>query len=310
MREDFTYPSKDGKIQIHAIRWTPDEGEIKAVLQITHGMIEHIERYEPFALYLTQNGFAVVGHDHIGHGSSIRTRDDWGYFADDNAGEILIEDMHSLRQITQERYPGIPYFMMGHSMGSFLLRKYIVFHGDIDGAIIMGSGYTKPRSSALGIQIARSFAKVFGWRHRSKLVTYMAFRKNLNYDTSGKDPARNWLSKDPESVRKYYSDPRCTYMFTLNGFKTLFETVSFVCHQENVDRVPKDLPVLIVSGDDDPVGEGGRGVRKLGSMFWKAGIKDLKVKIFEGYRHEILNEIGKEQVYIYLKDWMEARAQK
>ena len=273
-------------------------------------MIEHIERYEPFALYLTQNGFAVVGHDHIGHGSSIRTRDDWGYFADENAGEILIEDMHSLRQITQERYPGIPYFMMGHSMGSFLLRKYIVFHGDIDGAIIMGSGYTKPRSSALGIQIAKGFAKVFGWRHRSKLVTYMAFRKNLNYDTSGKNPARNWLSKDPESVRKYYSDPRCTYMFTLNGYKTLFETVSFVCHQENVDRVPKDLPVLIVSGDDDPVGEGGRGVRKLGSMFWKAGIQDLKVKIFEGYRHEILNEIGKEQVYVYLKDWMEARAQK
>lgn len=310
MREDFTYPSYDGKTQIHAIQWTPDGGEIRAILQITHGMIEYIERYEPFALYLTGKGFAVVGHDHIGHGDSVRSQDDWGYFADENAGDILIEDMHRLRQITQKKYPGIPYFMLGHSMGSFLLRKYIVFHGDISGAIIMGSGYTKPRSSALGIRIAESFAKVYGWRHRSKLVTFMAFRKNLKYDTTGRNPAKNWLSKDPESVKKYYSDPRCTYVFTLNGYKTLFETVFFVCHQENVDRVPKELPVLIVSGDDDPVGENGKGVRILGTMFRRAGVKDLQLKLYKGYRHEILNEVGKEQVYSDLWKWMKKRIQK
>ena len=123
MREDFTFPSHDGITQIHAIRWTPESGEVRAVLQITHGMIEHIERYEPFALYLVEKGFVVTGHDHIGHGSSVRSKEDWGYFADENAGEILIEDMHSLRQLTQEKYPGIPYFMLGHSMGSFLLHQ-------------------------------------------------------------------------------------------------------------------------------------------------------------------------------------------
>lgn len=346
MREDFSFPSHDGKTRIHAIRWTPEDGKYHAILQITHGMIEHIERYEPFALYLTRHGFMVVGHDHLGHGSSVRSKEDWGYFAPENAGEILIEDMHRLRVITQEENPDLPYFMMGHSMGSFLLRKYIVVHGKdqpgdpeqaagraegrgrknsgdrdvsgrtvaetaagrLSGAIIMGSGYTKPRSSALGIMIATGFARVFGWRHRSPLVTFMAFRKNLHYDTTGKDPARNWLSRDPESVRRYYSDPRCTYLFTLNGYRTLFETVSFVCHQENVDLVPGDLPVLIISGEDDPVGEGGKGVRKLASMFWRAGVKDLKLKIYEGYRHEILNDYGKEQVYRDLLDWMEKRA--
>ena len=311
MKKHFTFPSTDRITRIHGILWDDESRKPKAVIQLIHGMVEFIDRYDDFANYLVSQGFAVVGHDHLGHGQSVTDEEKLGYIAADNPGRVLVQDIHRLRLCMETKYEGLPYFMLGHSMGSYLLRRYLATQGDgLAGAIIMGSGYTKPRSSALGIQIARSFAKVFGWRHRSKLVTYMAFRKNLNYDTSGKDPARNWLSKDPESVRKYYSDPRCTYLFTLNGFKTLFETVSFVCHQENVDRVPKDLPVLIISGDDDPVGEGGRGVRKLGSMFWKAGIKDLKVKIFEGYRHEILNEIGKEQVYIYLKDWMEARAQK
>jgi len=129
LREDFSFPSHDGRTRIHAIRWTPEDGKYHAILQITHGMIEHIERYEPFALYLTRHGFMVVGHDHLGHGSSVRSKEDWGYFAPENAGEILIEDMHRLRVITQEENPDLPYFMMGHSMGSFLLRKYIVVHG-------------------------------------------------------------------------------------------------------------------------------------------------------------------------------------
>jgi alpha-beta hydrolase superfamily lysophospholipase len=217
-KKDFYYPSTDGKTQIHAIRWEP-EGEPKAILQIIHGMVEFIDRYDDFAKYLTEHGYLVTGEDHIGHGASVQSDEYHGYFGDEGNAWV-IADIHRLREMMQKEFPGVPYLMLGHSMGSFLLRKYIVFHGDISGAIIMGSGYTKPRSSALGIQIANGFAKVYGWRHRSKMVTFLAFRKNLKYDTTGKDPARNWLSKDPESVRKYYSDPRCTYLFTLNGFKT------------------------------------------------------------------------------------------
>lgn len=315
MKEVFLFLSKDGKTHIHAVRWIPEDGRYSAILQITHGMVEFIERYEPLALFLNRKGFMVVGHDHLGHGESVNTADDWGYFAPENAAEILIEDMHTLRTVTQAENPGLPYFILGHSMGALLLQKYIALHagpeegiGKLSGAIIMGTGFTNPRTSAFGIKVTDTLAKVLGWRHCSTLVTFLAFNKCLRYDTNGKDPQRNWLSRDPESVRRYYSDPRCTFRFTLNGYKALFETVFFVCRQENVAPVPKDLPVLFVSGGDDPVGNCGRGVRRTAAMFRRAGIRDLKLKIYEGCRHEILNDTGREQVFRDLLRWMKKRS--
>ncbi len=305
IRTDFTFMSKDGRTPVHAVRWAPDSGECRAVLQLTHGMQEFIDRYEPFATYLADNGFLVVGHDHIGHGQSIVTEKDWGYFAPGNAGRILVQDMHQLRLLTQKDHPGLPYFMLGHSMGSFLLRRYIVSRGEgLHGAIVMGSGFTEPHSSEMGILMTRTLAKVFGWRHRSVLLTKLAFRKNHRFDMSGKDLENNWLTRDPEIVKWYYSQPGCTYTFTLNGYKNLFETVRFSCLQENVDKVPKDLPVLVVSGAEDSVGGYGEGVRKVTDMFRQAGLRDVELSLYEGYRHEILNEIGKEKVFEDLRDWM------
>ena len=160
--EKFTFLSADGKTTIHAVRWIPEDGNYEAILQITHGMIEFVERYRPFADFLTQNAFMVVGHDHLGHGDSVASREDWGYFAE-NPSDTVITDMHTLRTMVQKENPGVPYFMMGHSMGSYMLRKYLtVYNDDLRGAIIMGTGCVPDSMTRLGINVCRFLAKIFG----------------------------------------------------------------------------------------------------------------------------------------------------
>ena len=185
--EKFTFLSADGKTTIHAVKWIPEDGKYEAILQITHGMIEFVERYRLFAEFLTENGFMVVGHDHLGHGDSVASKDDWGYFAE-NPSDTVIADMHALRTMIQKENPGVPYFMMGHSMGSYMLRKYLTIHNDdLRGAIIMGTGCVPDNTTKLGINVCKFLAKIFGWHHRSKLVESLSFGGPYKkYDLSGK----------------------------------------------------------------------------------------------------------------------------
>lgn len=158
--EKFTFLSADGKTTIHAVKWIPEDGKYEAILQITHGMIEFVERYRPFAEFLTENGFMVVGHDHLGHGDSVASKDDWGYFAE-NPSDTVIADMHALRTMIQKENPGVPYFMMGHSMGSYMLRKYLTIHNDdLRGAIIMGTGCVPDNTTKLGINVCKFLDKI------------------------------------------------------------------------------------------------------------------------------------------------------
>ena len=308
MKVDFTFMSKDGRTPVHAVRWIPEAGKCRAVLQIIHGMTEYIERYEPFAEYLASNGILVVGHDHIGHGQSVLSRRDWGYFAPGNPAGILLQDIHHLRRIMQKEYKDVPYFMLGHSMGSFLLRSYLAFRSKgLKGAIIMGTGYTDPRMSHLGIRLTNLLSKIYGWRHRSSLMTGIALGSNKRFDMTGRDPENSWLTKDAEIASWYYKQPACTYTFTLNGYHALFNTVKHSCLPQNADRIHKNLPLLLVSGADDGVGDYGKGVKKVWEMYKKAGIRDLKMILYENDRHEILNEVDRDQVYADLLDWMEKR---
>lgn len=308
MKTEFTYLSKDGRTPIHAVVWKPDTGYCRAILQITHGMTEFIERYQAFAEYLADKDILVVGSDLLGHGRSVLSQKDWGYFAPGNAAKILIQDIHQLRLKMQRQYKDLPYFMLGHSMGSFLLRRYLASRGKgLSGAIIMGTGFTEPRLSQTGVFLADLLSKIYGWHHRSTLLTKIAFSYNKRFDMTGKYPENSWLTKDTEIVKWYYNQPACTYTFTLNGYRALFDTVKFTCLQENVDRIWKELPVLIVSGAEDGVGDYGMGVQKVTEMFQKAGIHDLKMVLYEGDRHEILNELDREKVYEDILDWMEMR---
>lgn len=295
----FTFPSKDGRTILHAVRWSPDDGNYTAVLQITHGMVEYIERYAPFAKYLTDRGILVVGHDHLGHGHSVSGAAEYGFFAEKNPSDVLVADMHQLRTHIQKENPNLPYFMLGHSMGSFLLRKYLALHSEgVCGAIIMGTGYVSPAKSAMGLAVVHTMKAVLGSHHRSPLVQKMIYgRSYRGFDTNGKKPENSWLSRDVEMVKKYYSDPLCTFTFTLNGFQGLFEAAQFACKQENAEKIPHDLPILLISGGSDPVGDSGAGVEKVHQMYRKAGFTDLACIFYKGARHEILNEVNREQIF-------------
>lgn len=305
----FTYLSADDRTTVHAVKWTPDNGVYHAILQITHGMVEYIERYIPFAEFLTQKGYMVVGHDHIGHGASVSDRKDWGYFCENNPSDVLISDMHKLRNLIQQENPRVPYFMLGHSMGSFLLRKYLAFHNEnLRGAIIMGTGFIPGKVTKLGLWLTDMMGKCKGIRYRSKLLTGLiqgpAYK---NFDTTGVHPEKSWLTKDVEIVKKYYKDPCCTYMFTVNGYRGLFEAVQFSCNPDNMKKIPVKLPIFIVSGTDDPVGNMGKGVMKVYRLFEDGGSLDVTYQLYKNDRHEILNETDKEIVFSDLLAWMNVR---
>lgn len=305
--ERFSFPSADGKTTIDAVKWIPENGNYHAILQITHGMVEYIDRYKHFAEYLNENGYLVVGHSHLGHGASVTSKEEWGYFAKEDSPNVLIKDMHTLRTMIQDENPGVPYFMLGHSMGSYLLRRYLtVYNDNLRGAIIMGTGYVPDNMSKLGKGLCAFLAKIFGWHHRSKFVHDLTFGGPYKqFDMDGTVPENNWLCKDVEVVKHYYGEPRCRFMFTLNGYHMLMDTVHYDNQMENIKKTPVKLPIFIVSGQDDPVGDMGEGVKKVYYMYDEAGMKDITYKLYEGDRHEILNELDKDVVFADILSWME-----
>lgn len=305
-KAEFSFLSADGKTQIHGVSWKP-EGALRGILQITHGMVEYIERYEAFAEYMNSKGYLVVGHDHLGHGESVNSPEDWGYFAEDRGSDVLVADMHTLRTITQEQYPQLPYFMLGHSMGSFLLRKYLCIHNEnLQGAIIMGTGNQPDAILNFGKWMCRTLAKLHGWHYRSKFIQNMAFAGNDN-KFRGENLKNSWLTKDVEIVKAYSESPKCTFRFTLNGFYNLFDTIRYDNQIENIRKVPKKLPLFLVAGEDDPVGNFGKGVKAVYDTYESLGMQDITWKLYPGDRHEILNELDRTKVYEDIYNWIEVR---
>lgn len=299
----FGFLSADGKTQIHAVRWEPEQGNIRGVLQISHGMVEYVERYEAFAAYLTEKGFLVVGNDHLGHGESVISQEFWGYFAPEKGSDLVVEDLHQLRRKIQEEYPQLPYFMLGHSMGSFLLRKYLSKYGKgLSGAIIMGTGTQANGTVKMGKAVCKIVALFRGWNYRSKFVDKQVFAGNNK--KFAEEDSGSWLTKDKEIADAYAKDPRCSFQFTLNGFYNLFDTIHYINKPEHIDAIPKNLPLFFVSGEDDPVGNYGAGVKMAYETYRQAGITDAAMKLYPSDRHEILNELDREMVYEDIYGWM------
>jgi alpha-beta hydrolase superfamily lysophospholipase len=309
-KRDITFDSGDGRTKIHALRWEPAQGEVKAVLQIVHGMVEFVERYEEFAEFLVEKGFVVTGNDHLGHGGSITSREEYGFFAEKDGNRILLEDIHTLKQKTAQLYPDVPYFILGHSMGSFLLRQYLCLHGEeMDGAIIMGTGTQPPALLKVGKGLCSIMARFHGWHYRSKFIDALAFG---GYNRHFK-PARteaDWLTKEEAIVDRYRADERCTFRFTVNGYYNLFTSIEEASLESNMQKMPKDLPVLFVSGAEDPVGNFGKGVEHVRKEFQRAGMTDVTWILYENDRHEILNETDRETVYQNLYAWLYVRMTK
>ena len=305
MRDEFHFPSKDGNTEIHTMEWKP-EGEVKAVLQICHGMVEYIKRYDEFAQYLCDQGWYVVGNDHLGHGKSIQAKSEYGFFNARYGNACVIGDIHTLRLRTMKKYPDVPYFMLGHSMGSSLLRQYIQMYGSgLSGAVLMGvvSDHRKAEL-LLGKRLCRLLAVFRGWHYRSKLVDKMVngpFNKRFKPAHTRAD----WVTSDRERLEAYVADPLCSFMFTVNAYYSMFSGMISMQRKESVYMIPKNLPILFVSGADDPVGSFGKGVRKVYEKYRAAGIQDVTLRLYTGDRHEILNETDRQQVYEDLAAWLE-----
>ena len=305
MRDEFYFPSKDGNTEIHTIEWKP-VGEVRAVLQICHGMVEYIRRYDEFAQFLCGEGYYVVGNDHLGHGKSIQAKSEYGFFNEKYGNACVLGDMHTLRQRTEKKYPGVPYFMLGHSMGSSLLRQYIQMYGNgLSGAVLMGTVADHKKAALLfGKRLCRVMAAFRGWHYRSKMVDNLvlgAYNKKFK-------PARtraDWITSDNENLDMYVADPLCSFMFTVNAYYNVFSGMIGIQRKESVYMIPKGLPVLFVSGADDPVGEFGKGVCKIYEKYRAAGIRDVTLRLYTGDRHEILNETDRDQVYKDLLGWFE-----
>lgn len=302
-KQYFKFLSSNNETDINAIRWIPDT-DIIAIVQIAHGMVEYIDRYDDFANYLCTQGILVVGHDHLGHGDSIKDKSEWGYFAESDGPQHLINDMHTLTKITKDQYPNIPYFVFGHSMGSFITRYYLTqFSQDIDGAIICGTGQNSKMQVIGGKAFTNILALFKGWKHRSKFIDKMAFG-GMNKGIKDPRTSKDWLSRDEHQVDLYLNEERCQFMFTLNAYHTLFDTILKVQQDQHIKKMNVKLPIFLIAGDKDPVGNNGKDIVKVYERYKKIGVSDITYKLYQDYRHEILNEIDNIVVYEDVVQWI------
>ena len=305
MKEEYYFPSSDDLTQIHVCVWKP-EGDPSAILQISHGMREYIERYDEFAEYLSGSGILVVGNDHLGHGKSVSDEDAYGYFSARRGPDDVLADMHTLRERTQKEHPGVPYFMLGHSMGSAMLRCYITDHSDgLAGAIIMGSFTAAPPAVWLAQKICRVTALFRGWKHFSKPIDGLAaggYNKEIKHPKTPVD----WLSTNEENNIRYARDPMCNHPFKIGAYYAMFEALKRAEKVRNLGRINKKLPILLVSGSEDPVGHHGKDIPRIAKWYRSEGIKSVTTKLYKGDRHEILNEKDRKQVFADLEKWIRA----
>lgn len=306
VRNEFTFPSADGRTAIHAVEWLP-EGDVRAVLQISHGVAEYILRYEPFAEYLTARGFAVAGHDHLGHGGSVAEGAARLYFGPRGSWSWVVDDLYTRRQLAGKRFPGVPCFLLGHSMGSFLARTYLIrYPGTVDGAVLMGTGQQSPALIAGGKAVAAAESARIGEDRASPLVEKLAFGA-YNKRFAPNRTANDWLSVSTENVDRYLADPLCGGTPTSGLFREMLGGLTFIAKPENLKRMNLNTPILFISGEMDPVGDCGRGVKKAFRSFQKAGVRDVSLQLYPELRHEILCEDCRETVYGDIFQWLEAR---
>lgn len=298
------YPSTCGNASISYYILRPVGVELRGIVQISHGMCEYFTRYTSFAKYLCSLGFIVCGNDHLGHGSSIPPSGALGFFGQHNGWSVLVDDIAALTNKMKLQWPQLPYFLFGHSMGSMIARLYLAQYGDkVDGCILCGS--PAPNAMAgFGIQLANSVIRSHGPMYRSAMLSGLVF-KHYNTRIPNNTSPFDWLTRDQSVVSLYQSDAKCNFIFTAAGFRDLF------CLMQNCNRpacvraTPRSMPILLISGDADPVGNYGSGVKKIAALYRAAGFRDIDVIFYKDGRHEIINEVNKEEVYGDISRWLE-----
>lgn len=307
--QDIFFTSSTGKNTIHVRKCLPD-GQPRAVIQIVHGIAEHIGRYDDFMAFLANSGFIVVGDDHLGHGQSAASPDELGFFDDTEGWDRAVDDIRTLRDMMHAEYHDLPYIFFGHSMGSFLTRTYLIKYPDrYDAAIISGTGHQNRALIFAGLAACSTIVRLHGPRSDGQLLNDIAFG-TYNRKVAFPMTDFDWVSRDHESVRSYINDPYCGFVCKAGLYKDMMTGVKFITDQHNIDRMSKDQPIYFMSGDMDPVGDYGKGVERAYKAFCDAGLRDVSMRLYPGGRHEMLNEINRKQVYQDILDWLNSKMEK
>ena len=302
MRTDFYFDSVGGG-KIHGCRWTPN-GEIKAIVQFVHGIAEYVERYDDFAEFLNTKGILVVAEDHMGHGKSICEKTPVGCFS--GGWQMAVDDSYRLLKDTMKEFPGVPFILFGHSMGSFMARTVLAKYPDsgITAAIICGSAWMPGAVIGAGKAVATLVCKKNGANEPSQLlqnIMFGSYNKKIEHPRTACD----WLTRDRNIVAAYVADPLCGFVPSAGLVRAMMDGLQYIQYPKNLDAMDKDLPVFFVAGGDDPVGGYGAGVEQAAEQFRKHGMKHVDVKIYPLCRHEIHNEINKQEVYNDVASWIE-----
>lgn len=302
MWTDFYYDSC-GIGRIHACIWAPG-GEPKAIIQIIHGIGEHAERYDHFAEYLTTQGYMVVAEDHMGHGKSIGEEGTLGYF--EGGWFNAVDDSVMLMNYMKEEFPGTPYILFGHSMGSFMARTILCKYPEkeLAGAIICGTGWQPAFALPALIKVVEAICKKTGERNPSEKLDNMIFG-GYNKKVEHQRTKRDWLTRDNAIVDAYNADPLCGFTASCGLLRDMMKGIHFIEQPENLAKMNKKLPVWFIAGGDDPVGNYGKGVKQAADAFRKVGMEKVGMKLYPLCRHEIHNEINRDEVYEDVAQWIE-----
>lgn len=305
LKKTFNYEAQDG-IVIYVYHWIPDTPKkIKGIVQISHGMAETALRYENFAMFLTEHGYIVYANDHRGHGKTAGELEGVGYLGEKDSLDLLIEDMHRLTLIIQQENLNVPVFLFAHSMGSFAAQRYIMLYGnDINGLILSGSNGSQKILHKVGRWIATREVKRIGRKSKSEKMNQLSFGAYNKVFSPQRTPF-DWLSRDKEEVDKYVADPYCGSVFTAGFFYDFMQLFECTDQKRNLKTVPKNLPIYIISGEKDPVGNYGKGAIKLYRAYYTYGIKNIAIKLYTEDRHELLHELNRKEVMENILTWLD-----
>lgn len=297
----------DGHVLYYRL-WIPQGRQVKAVVHLLHGMAEHSQRYDRFASFLNENDIAVYAQDHRGHGlTATKGEETLGWFAQKDGWQRIAEDTYELSNMIISDFPKMALFLMGHSMGSFLARTVMVQHPDLyDGVVIMGSGCSMGVLGKIGKKIAQSHVRKHGSQYVDQLMDKMSFgtyNKKINNPTTPFD----WLSRDASEVKKYIDDPLCGFVCTSKFYEDMLDGIEFANRTDHANKLPKDLPLLVISGSMDPVGKYGKGILKVYELYKDAGIADVSFHLVKEARHELLNETDRKTTMDYVYSWIKQR---
>lgn len=303
MTKDTFYLNAGDGVRVAVHTWFPDS-KPSAVIQISHGMAEYAMRYDRFAEEAIRSGYAVFAADHRGHGETAGSLDKLGYLADSNGFDRVVEDQYEITQDIRKKYPSTPVILFGHSFGSFIAQRYIEKHGEDVSACIL-TGTTGPNPALVGGgKLAADLVALFNGRKKpSILLTKLSFGSYNKAFPDAKSP-NSWLTRDAEEVDKYDASPWSGFTCTAGFYQDLMAGLSLIHTPGALSGLPLNLPVLIASGSEDPVSDSGRTVKILADMYRGIGIKNVKLVLYPGARHEILNETNRDEVTKDILEWI------